>query len=71
MTIKVSSAHPLQPAQQKSLADKLTQIFGPDCTIVYHLDPTLIGGLRLDTPKGVLDQSIAARLNNFKRQLSS
>lgn len=66
----VTSAKPLTPAQQKDLAGRLGAEAGREVSLEVHVDPSLIGGLRIQLGDHVVDGSVSARLNELRLQLA-
>lgn len=66
----VTSATPLAAVAQQSLAKSLAKNFGRELTIDYHVDPSIIGGLRVQVGDQVIDGTIASRLNDVRIQLA-
>ena len=65
VTAEVTSAHPLTPAQLKSLADKLKEREGKDVKIKASVDPEVLGGLVVRIGSTQIDSSIRTRLNTL------
>jgi F-type H+-transporting ATPase subunit delta len=66
----VTSAAPLSEAQQKRLADALTKQYGSDIQLHLVVDPTVVGGARVQVGDDVIDGTIASRLADLKLQLA-
>lgn len=71
LELKVTTARPL-PA---SLKRKLIEIFkdrwqAKSVAVSEVLDPSIIGGLKVESPAGELDASILTQLNNLKKARS-
>jgi F-type H+-transporting ATPase subunit delta len=58
----VASATSLAAEFQSSLQEKLVQIYGPDLSVAFTVDPALIGGIRIAAGDDVYDGSLRARL---------
>jgi F-type H+-transporting ATPase subunit delta len=71
MTVTITSATTLAPQQAAALRAKLTAALGDHIDCQFREDPTLLGGLRIQTPTKTIDLSLAARLNQLKHQLLS
>lgn len=66
----VVSAHPLSDADLKDVKDLLRQEY-PDAKsyiVDQRLDPSVIGGVKINLPGAQLDLSIFEKLSLFKRQ---
>jgi len=66
----VSTATPLGSAQLERLRAGLATTYGRDLRINQVIDPTLIGGVRVQIGDDVIDGSIASRLNELRLQLA-
>jgi len=63
------SAHDLTPAVIADIKLLLSEHF-PDSKKIYvdsRIDPKLVGGVRIELPREILDLSIKSKLNLFKR----
>ncbi|PJJ61585.1 F0F1 ATP synthase subunit delta [Compostimonas suwonensis] len=65
----VTAATPLGEAQIKRLSDRLGEAYGRSVKVNEVIDPTLIGGLRVQIGDDVIDGSIATRLNELRLKL--
>lgn len=61
-TAKVESAVPTAPALQESITANLTKRYGNGLNISFVVNPSLIGGLKIQVGSDVYDGSVAARL---------
>ena len=66
---KVTSAGPLDAAQQKSIAAKLEQVTGKQVLVELSVDPSLIGGVVARVGSTIYDGSIRQQLQVFKQRL--
>jgi F-type H+-transporting ATPase subunit delta len=66
----VTAAAPLTPAQLNSLASTLTTQYGREPRIAVRVDPSVIGGLRIQVGDDVIDGTIASRLSELRLQLA-
>jgi F-type H+-transporting ATPase subunit delta len=66
----VTSAVALGDAQLQRLRFALISSYGRDLTINEVVDPTVIGGLRIQVADDVIDGSISSRLGELRRQLA-
>lgn len=66
----VTSAAPLTAAQQKRLAAALTAQYGVDTRIDVLVDPSVLGGLRVQVGDEVVDGTVSARLSDLRLQLA-
>lgn len=65
VTAEVTSAHPLSPAQLKTLTAKLKEREGKDVKIKANVDPEVLGGLVVRIGSTQIDSSIRTRLNTL------
>ena len=61
---------PLSPAQLEKLTQTLTQQYGREPRIAVKIDPSVIGGLRVQVGDDVIDGTIASRLTELRLQLA-
>lgn len=66
----VTSAFPLSSEQEAKIAAELSAKTGKTITLVSDVDPTLLGGIRVQYDDYVLDGSAAARLQGLKDSLA-
>jgi len=66
----VVSATPLSTQQSTRLATALAARYGRDVSLNPVLDPTLVGGLRVQIADDVIDGSIAGRLTDLRQRLA-
>lgn len=64
-TAEVTSAHPLDDAQQDALRQQLKTRLGRDVSIDLSVDPSLLGGLVVRIGSQMIDSSIKTRLNTL------
>ena len=65
ITAEVTSAHPLDDAQQTALKAKLRAGLGADAALVLNVDPTILGGLIVRVGSRMVDSSLRTKLNNL------
>ena len=70
-TALVRSAVELTPEQQEKLREKLEKRFGRRMILECEVDPSLLGGIRVETEGRVLDGTLAARLQEIKEVMES
>lgn len=63
--VTVESAVELDEASHAQLLAKLSSQYGPDLQIQYHINPALIGGLRIRVGDDVFDGSVDGRLKRL------
>lgn len=66
----VTSAQALAPAQLGRLRDALSAKYGRSIAFNHIIDPSLIGGLRVQVGDDVIDSSIQTRLNDIRLALA-
>lgn len=66
----VHTATPLSAAQRARLGDSLAQRYEGKVSINEVIDPTVVGGLRVQVANDVIDGSISARLAELRQKLA-
>jgi len=66
----VSITRPITETQASRLQAGLNSVYGRDLKINTTVDPTLIGGIRVQVGDEVLDASVITRLLELRRQLA-
>lgn len=66
----VISAAPLDAAQIDRLKGALAQRYGGEISLNTLIDPTIVGGLRVQIADDVIDASISARLADLRQRLA-
>lgn len=66
----VTSAAPLDQAQTERLRASLERSYGSKIRLAVAVDPSLIGGLRVQVGSEVVDATVAARLDDVRRRLA-
>ncbi|MFB8147688.1 F0F1 ATP synthase subunit delta [Microbacterium sp. NPDC056003] len=66
----VFAASPLSAAQADRLADALSKRYGTQVSINTVVDPTVVGGLRVQIADDVIDASVSARLADLRQRLA-
>jgi F-type H+-transporting ATPase subunit delta len=66
----VTSAGPLTVEQVDRLQAALSRQYGRELRITQVIDPSLIGGLRVQVGDDVIDSSVATRINDVRLQLA-
>ena len=70
-TLQVTSARPLAKADLDALVAKLTASFKTPFDVKQNVDPDLIGGVRITMGDKRIDGTIAGRLDDLARMLST
>ena len=63
---EVTSAVPLSDAQTTGIAAALRQALGKDPEITTHVDPSILGGLKVKVGSRLFDSSLKTRLDHLK-----
>jgi len=66
ISAEVVTALPLTPAQTQALAASLRTALGKDPEIETHVDPTILGGLKVRVGSRLYDASLKSRLDSLK-----
>ena len=66
----VSVSRPLTTVQLTRLQAAMNALYGRELKVNVNIDPTLIGGVRVQVGDEVLDASVIARLGQLQRQLA-
>lgn len=66
----VTTAQPLSDAHAQRLAELLGKKYGRDVSLNTVIDPTLVGGLRVQLGDDVIDGSISGRLADLRQRLA-
>ena len=68
---EVWSAVPLTDKEQQALRDKLEKRFGKKMILKCQVDPSLLGGVRVETEGRVLDGTLRTRLQEIKEVMDA
>lgn len=66
---RVTTARPLDPAQVKSLQERLQDKFNKRVKMKIKEDPELLGGLKVQVGDTVIDSTLRGRLDRLRDQL--
>jgi F-type H+-transporting ATPase subunit delta len=66
---RITSAGPLDAAQQRDIAERLEQVTGKHVRVELSVDPALIGGVVARVGSTIYDGSIRQQLQVFKQRL--
>jgi F-type H+-transporting ATPase subunit delta len=66
----VTAARELSQDEQQRLGTALAQQYGTDVQLHVVVDPTLIGGLRVEIGDDVIDGTVSGRLDDARRRLA-
>lgn len=67
---KVTAATPLSDDQQERLRAALAKQVGHDVDLQIQIDPSVLGGLRVQIGDDVIEGTVARRLDDARRQLA-
>jgi F-type H+-transporting ATPase subunit delta len=67
---EVRVAHPLADADRDRLARALTEQYGHQVHLNVVVDPSLLGGLRVEIGDDIIDGTVVARLDHARRKLA-
>jgi len=70
MVATVVSAAPLGATQAQRLSAALAKKYGRDVAINAVIDPSVVGGLRVQIADDVIDGSISGRLADLRQRLA-
>lgn len=65
----IESASALDSASVEEITGNLQKKFGSDITTEFHINPALLGGLRIKLGSDVWDGSISSRLATLSKQI--
>lgn len=68
---EVTSAVELSEQEKEAIRQSLVKQFGADLTFAFHVDPSLLGGLRVRVGDRLIDTSVASRLTALRESLTS
>lgn len=71
LTVKATAALALNPDQVKRLTQKLTTLTGKTVDLNVHVDPQVVGGIRLDYDGKQLDDTVQHRLDDIRKLLQN
>lgn len=66
----VTSAVALSHEQAKALGEKLSKSTGKQVHLLFHVDPSVVGGIRLEMDGVQMDGTVESRLNAIKDVLA-
>lgn len=70
VTVKISSQIPLTEEQKVKLMHNLETKYRKRMHPVYRIDPTLLGGIRIEMEDKIIDGSISKRLQSLKEVIT-
>jgi F-type H+-transporting ATPase subunit delta len=69
--LRIETARELDPGELRALVERLGRRFNTTFDVTQTVDPTLIGGVRITLGDRQIDGSVAGRLDDLARMLSS
>ena len=69
--LRIESARELDPGELRALVDKLSSRYNTVFDVTQTVDPQLIGGVRITMGDKLIDGSVAGRLDELARMLST
>lgn len=70
LTALVTAAHPLDEQQQARLRTALEGMYGKKVTLHIVLDPSVVGGIRVQIGDEVVDGTVSRKLSEVRRDLT-
>ncbi|MEK9196325.1 MAG: F0F1 ATP synthase subunit delta [Patescibacteria group bacterium] len=71
--VSVASAHEIGQSQISSIKDYIKKKFPSSKEVIIHtkVDPSLLGGLRIESANYLMDQSLKSKLNYIKSTIDN
>ena len=69
-TISVYSAILLDEEEKNKISQAAGKLFGKTVPLEYHLDPKLLGGIKIVCGDNVVDLSLAEKLNTLVKEIT-
>lgn len=69
-TARIESATPLDAQTEAAVKEKLAQRYGAGLHTSFHVNPALLGGLRIRVGSDVYDGTVAGRLKQLEDNLA-
>ena len=70
MVANVTVAAELTKGQLERLEATLTKTYGQEINLNVEIDPSILGGVKVQVSGEIIDGSVVARLNQAKMQLA-
>lgn len=67
--VVISSATPLSDAMKEKILAEVEKRWGDRYVVDYHVDPAVIGGIRLEVDEAVFDTTFRTRLDQLAREV--
>ena len=65
----VGTSNEIDPAMRSEIVDNLKKKYGNDLSTEFHVDPQLLGGMRIRVGSDVWDGSVRNRLERLQHEL--
>jgi F-type H+-transporting ATPase subunit delta len=66
----VTTAAPLNDAEEERLAGRLTELYGRQISLKVDVDPSVVGGVRVQVGADLYDGTVSRRLNEARKALA-
>ena len=63
-------ARPLPAYQMAELGEQLRRLYGQPVDMAEHVDPSVLGGVRVELGDDVIDGTVATKLSEAQRELA-
>jgi F-type H+-transporting ATPase subunit delta len=67
--VVVTSATPLSDATSKKLEEKIAKKYDRKLVVEYKVDPSVLGGIRIQHKDEVIDDTVEAKINSLRENL--
>lgn len=67
---RITVARPLPAYQQAELGEQLRRIYGQQVDMAEHVDPAVLGGVRVELGDDVIDGTVSTKLAEAERELA-
>lgn len=68
---RITTARPLREDQTEKLRQSLNRLYGRDLKLTTEVDPSLVGGLRVQVGEEVIDGSVTHRLEQLQQRIAA
>ena len=68
---RITTARPLREDQTEKLRQGLNRLYGRDLKLTTEVDPSLVGGLRVQVGEEVIDGSVTHRLEQLQQRIAA
>ena len=67
---RVTVARPLPAYQMAELGEQLRRLYGQPVDMAEHVDPSVLGGVRVELGDDVIDGTVASKLSEAQREMA-